>query len=124
MHCSLTKTFSFESAHFLPSFPDGHKCRRLHGHSFRVDVTVSGEIPEGAHHLIDYAEISVVIEPIKEALDHRLLNEIDGLEHPTSERIAAWIWDRLTPELEMLSEVVVHETCVSRCAYSGPVGAA
>jgi 6-pyruvoyltetrahydropterin/6-carboxytetrahydropterin synthase len=120
MYCSLTKSFSFESAHFLPSFPDDHKCRRLHGHSFQIDVTVSGELPQGSHHLIDYAEISAAIAPVKDALDHRLLNEIEGLEHPTSERIAEWIWDRLSPVLAELSEIVVHETCTSRCAYSGP----
>jgi 6-pyruvoyltetrahydropterin/6-carboxytetrahydropterin synthase len=117
---SLTKSFSFEAAHFLPDFPDGHKCRRMHGHSFRVDVVVEGEIPEGQHHLIDYGEIKAIVDPVRKRLDHYLLNEIEGLEHPTSEMIAKWIWDRVRPELPLLCAIRVHETCTSGCEYRGP----
>jgi len=120
MQVRLAKSFSFEAAHFLPEFPDGHKCRRMHGHSFRVDVVVEGEIPEDRHYLIDYGEIKAVIGPVRMLLDHRLLNEIDGLEHPTSEVLARWIWDRVKPALPLLVEVHVHETCTSRCEYRGP----
>lgn len=116
----LIKSFSFEAAHHLPSFPDGHKCRRMHGHSFRVDVSVEGEIPTGQYHLVDYGEIMDLIEPLRKQLDHYCLNEIEGLENPTSEMIAKWIWDRLRPNLPRLSEIVVHETCTSRCVYHGP----
>ena len=120
MHVRLVKSFDFEAAHYLPEFPDGHKCRRMHGHSFRVDVVVEGEIPEGRHYLIDYGEIKAVIEPVRLRLDHYLLNEVEGLEHPTSEVLARWIWDRVKPELPLLCEVHVHETCTSRCEYRGP----
>ncbi len=120
MHVRLSKTFTFEAAHFLPSFPEGHKCRRMHGHSFRVDVFVEGEIPEGRHYLIDYGEIKQVIEPLRQQLDHYLLNEIEGLENPTSEMIAKWLWERIKPQLSLLSEIRVHETCTSTCSYFGP----
>jgi 6-pyruvoyltetrahydropterin/6-carboxytetrahydropterin synthase len=120
MRVRLAKTFGFEAAHYLPGFPDGHKCRRMHGHSFRVDVVVEGEIPRGQSYLIDYGDIALAIEPIRKQLDHYCLNEIDGLEDPTSEMIARWIWERLDGVLPHLAEVHVHETCTSRCEYRGP----
>ncbi len=121
MRVRLAKTFGFEAAHFLPCFPEGHKCRRMHGHSFRVEVVVEGEVDAAKGYLIDYGDIKRVIKPIEEALDHRVLNEIEGLENPTSEVIAGWVWDRASRELPGLSEVVVHETCTSRCEYRGPL---
>jgi 6-pyruvoyltetrahydropterin/6-carboxytetrahydropterin synthase len=119
MHVRLAKTFTFEAAHFLPSFPEGHKCRRMHGHSFKVDVIVEGEIPTGQHHLIDYGDIKRIIDPIHDQIDHRCLNEIEGLENPTSERLAQWLWKKFKPQLSMLSEIIVYETCTSRCEYRG-----
>ena len=119
MRVRLVKTFTFEAAHFLPSFPDGHKCRRMHGHSFKVDVIVEGEIPPGKYHLVDYADIKAVTDPIHAEIDHRCLNEIKGLENPTSEMIAVWLWERIRPKLPMLAEIVVYETCTSRCEYRG-----
>lgn len=120
MRTRLAKTFGFEAAHWLPTFPEGHKCRRMHGHSFRVEVVVEGEVDPAKGYLVDYGEIKRAVKPIEDRLDHRVLNEIEGLENPTSEMLAAWIWDRLAPELSGLSEVVVHETCTSRCEYRGP----
>ena len=120
MHVRLVKTFGFEAAHHLPDFPEGHKCRRMHGHSFRVDVIVEGQVPAGRHHLIDYGQIKQAIAPVRERLDHRLLNDIEGLEHPTSEVIARWIWDELRPSLPILSQIHVYETCTTRCEYRGP----
>lgn len=119
MQVDLVKSFGFEAAHWLPCFPEGHKCRRMHGHSFRVDVVVRGEIPDERGYLIDYADMKKVIAPIEKQLDHYCLNEIEGLENPTSEVLAKWIWDRLKQDLPMLSEIVVHETCTSRCHYRG-----
>ncbi|MHC4976952.1 MAG: 6-carboxytetrahydropterin synthase QueD [Planctomycetota bacterium] len=118
----LSKSFTFEAAHLLPTFPEGHKCRRLHGHSFRVDVIVAGEVDPAMGYLVDYGEIKRAFAPLEEALDHRYLNDIEGLENPTSEMIAAWIWDRLRGSLPDLETIVVHETCTSRCEYSGPDG--
>jgi len=119
MHVRLVKSFGFEAAHYLPSFPDGHKCRRMHGHSFRVDVIVEGDIPENRHYLIDYGEIKQVTEPLRKQLDHYCLNEIEGLDNPTSEMIAKWLWDRIKPQLPLLAEIHVHETCTSKCEYRG-----
>ena len=119
MHVRLSKSFGFEAAHWLPCFPEGHKCRRMHGHSFRVDVIVEGELDPSVGYLIDFADIKRATEPIERALDHRCLNEIEGLGNPTSEMVAAWIWARLKPALPMLSEIVVHETCTSTCHFRG-----
>ncbi len=117
---SLAKSFTFEAAHWLPTFPEGHKCRRLHGHSFRVEIVIEGEVEASKGYLLDYGEISAAVKPLRRRLDHYLLNEIEGLEIPTSEVLAKWIFDRLKPALAMLSEVIVHETCTSRCHYRGP----
>jgi 6-pyruvoyltetrahydropterin/6-carboxytetrahydropterin synthase len=119
MYIRLVKSFTFEAAHWLPTFPQGHKCRRMHGHSFRVEVIVEGDCDEAAGYLVDYGDIKRATEPLEKALDHYCLNEIDGLENPTSEMIAKWIWDRLKPALPLLAEVVVFETCTSRCHYKG-----
>ena len=115
----LIKTFGFEAAHFLPSFPEGHKCRRMHGHSFKVDVVIEGEIPAGKSYLMDYGDIKAATDPLERQLDHYCLNEIKGLEEPTSEMIARWIWNTLKPALPMLAEIIVYETCTSRCEYRG-----
>jgi len=120
MHVRLAKTFKFEAAHLLPSFPEGHKCRRLHGHSYEIDVIVEGDLPDGQSFLVDYGEIKAACAPIRDQLDHRYLNEIDGLEDPTAEMVAVWIWDRLAERLPLLSAVIVHETCTARCEYQGP----
>ena len=111
--------FTFEAAHLLPNVPDGHKCLRLHGHSFRVTLTVAGPVNADTGWVMDFADISTAFAPLFEALDHRCLNEVDGLANPTSEHLACWIWDRLKPGLPQLSRIVVHETCTSRCAYTG-----
>jgi 6-pyruvoyltetrahydropterin/6-carboxytetrahydropterin synthase len=119
MRVKLTKTFTFEAAHSLPTFPEGHKCRRLHGHSFKVAVVAEGEVDPAKGYLIDYADIKAACAPILEQLDHHHLNEIAGLENPTSEALASWIWERLKPNLPLLSRIVIDETCSSACEYSG-----
>ena len=112
--------FSFDSAHLLPNAPEGHKCRRLHGHTFHVAVHVAGPVDPDRGWILDFADIEKAFDPIHEALDHRLLNDIAGLSNPTSEHLAAWIWERLAPALPGLSRLVVKETCTSGCRYEGP----
>ena len=119
MNVELRKTFQFEAAHSLPILPADHKCHRLHGHSFKVDVVMAGECDERLGWLMDYGEIGEAFDPILKQLDHHHLNEIDGLENPTSENIARWIWNELKPCLPLLNAIEVAETCNARCVYRG-----
>ena len=120
MRVELVKRFRFEAAHRLPRVPDGHKCARLHGHSYQVAVTVAGEVDPATGWLMDFAVITGAVEPVREQLDHRYLNELDGLDNPTSEVLARWIWQRVQPALPQLACVTVEETCTASCAFRGP----
>ncbi len=119
MNMELRKTFQFEAAHLLPLLPETHKCRRLHGHSFQVELVVSGPIDPALGWVMDYADVTKAFNPTWEKLDHHYLNEIAGLENPTSENVALWIWKRVKPKLPLLKEVIVAETCTARCVYRG-----
>jgi 6-pyruvoyltetrahydropterin/6-carboxytetrahydropterin synthase len=115
----IFKEISFEAAHRLPNVPAGHKCERLHGHSFRVEIHLRGPVDPQAGWVLDFGDIKKAFAPIYDQLDHRYLNEIDGLENPTSEVLARWIWRRLKPRLPELCKLVVRETCSSGCIYEG-----
>jgi 6-pyruvoyltetrahydropterin/6-carboxytetrahydropterin synthase len=115
----IFKEFTFESAHRLPNVPDGHKCKRLHGHSFRIAIYVKGDVDPHTGWVMDFADIKKAFQPILERLDHHYLNDIPHLENPTSENIARWVWDELKPALPSLSRIVLHETCTSGCMYQG-----
>lgn len=115
----LVKDFRFEAAHFLPNVPEGHKCRRIHGHSFRGELAVRGPIDPQLGWVMDFADLKKALDPIVNDLDHYLLNEIPGLENPTSERLAIWIWNRIAPHVPHLVRVTIEETCNSRCHYFG-----
>jgi 6-pyruvoyltetrahydropterin/6-carboxytetrahydropterin synthase len=115
----LFKDFSFEAAHLLPHVPEGHKCARLHGHSFQVRVTVSGPVGTRTGWVMDFADLKAACAPVIDALDHRYLNEIEGLENPTSEVIAIWLWDRIATRVPRLSAIEVRETCTTGCVYRG-----
>lgn len=116
----IFKEFTFEAAHRLPNIPTGHKCSRLHGHSYRVAVHVDGRFDNRTGWVMDFADIKCAMKPVLLQLDHNFLNEVDGLENPTSEVLARWIWDQLRGTLPGLSQVVVRETCTSGCVYRGP----
>lgn len=118
----LFKSFTIEAAHRLPNVPDSHPCARVHGHSFVIELWVSGTVGGRSGWVLDFAEISDAFRPLHQQLDHRLLNDIDELANPTSENLAIWIWDRVAGGLRGLSKVVVRETATSGCVYRGPRG--
>ena len=115
----IFKEFRLEAAHRLPHLPPEHKCARLHGHSFRVEVHVRGEVDPHLGWVQDFAELKAAFQPLHELLDHSYLNEVEGLENPTSENLARWLWERLLPSLPGLARIVVRETCTSGCVYAG-----
>jgi len=120
MRVTLTKEFEFAAAQSLPSFPEGHKCRQLHGHTFNLEIKVTGEVDPETGILYDFAKISEATDPLIDQLDHTYLNDVPGLEKPTTEVMCAWFWERLAPKLPGLSEIVIHESPRTRCSYSGP----
>jgi len=115
----IFKEFMIEAAHRLPHVPPGHKCGRLHGHSFRVEVGIRGAVGRDTGWVMDFADVKEAFVPLFDKLDHHYLNEVEGLENPTSENLARWIWERLRSALPSLSKVVVRETCTSGCVYQG-----
>jgi 6-pyruvoyltetrahydropterin/6-carboxytetrahydropterin synthase len=115
----IFKEFTFEAAHRLPNVAPGHKCGRLHGHSYRVTIHVRGPVGAETGWVIDFADIQTAFHPLYNELDYNYLNEIEGLANPTSENLVRWIWCRLYPSLPLLSQVVVRETCTSGCIYRG-----
>ena len=115
----IFKEFTFEAAHRLPHVPPGHKCGRLHGHSFRAEIHIVGEVDPRTGWIMDFADIKMAFDPLYKQLDHNYLNDIDGLENPTSEVLARWIWEQLGPNLPGLCRVVVRETCTSGAVFTG-----
>lgn len=119
MHVRLVHEFRFEAAHLLPNVPAGHKCARLHGHSFRVEVAVRGLVSEETGWFLDYQHLYDAWAPLHAQLDHNYLNDLPGLENPTSEHLARWIWEHLKPLLPALQRVTIFETSDARCEYEG-----
>jgi 6-pyruvoyltetrahydropterin/6-carboxytetrahydropterin synthase len=115
----IFRAFTIEAAHRLPNVPAGHKCARLHGHSFRIELHVAGPVDPHTGWVMDFADVRAAFQPVFDRIDHQLLNEIPGLENPTSENLARWIWRETQPRLPLLAKVVVHETCTSGCVYEG-----
>lgn len=115
----IFKVFKFDAAHHLPNVPQGHKCAQRHGHSFRVEIHIRGAVYAQTGWIMDFADISAAFQPLLDQLDHKYLNMIEGLENPTSENIAKWIWQRLQPSLPQLSKIVIQESLESGCIYDG-----
>jgi 6-pyruvoyltetrahydropterin/6-carboxytetrahydropterin synthase len=118
-HVRLVHEFRFEAAHRLPRVPEGHKCARLHGHSFKVELAIAGPVNPDTGWFIDFGELYDAWKPLESLLDHNYLNEVAGLENPTSEVLAKWIWDRMKKAIPSLDQVTVFETCDARCEYRG-----
>jgi 6-pyruvoyltetrahydropterin/6-carboxytetrahydropterin synthase len=121
MNVRLVRKVGFEAAHRLPQVPPGHKCERLHGHSFRAEIIVEGPVDEKTGWFIDYAAIDDAWAPIFALLDHNYLNDVDGLENPTSEVLCGWLWQQLDAKIPGLKRIIVHETCNASCEYDGPL---
>ncbi|MFH1469671.1 MAG: 6-carboxytetrahydropterin synthase QueD [Pseudomonadota bacterium] len=119
MRSEIVQEFRFHAGHFLPAVPEGHACRRIHGHSYRVEVHVTGPILEEEGWVLDFHDLEAAVQPVIDRLDHRLLNEVEGLPNPTAERIGVWIWERLAPRLPGLTEIVVWETDTARAMVRG-----
>lgn len=119
MNVELIKSFRFEAAHFLSAAPEGHKCRRLHGHSYRVDLHLSGPVDAHSGWLMDFGLIKQAAEPVLAELDHSNLNDTPGLENSTSELLAKYLWDRIKPALPLLSAITIWESDSSCCVYRG-----
>lgn len=118
----IWKEFSFEAAHFLPYVAPDHKCRRVHGHSYSVRVEVEGDVSAAEGWVIDFGDFKTAVQPLIDRLDHRCLNDIAGLENPTSELLAKWIWRELVPVLPQLSRVMISETCTTGVIFDGRPG--
>ena len=114
------RVFQIEAAHRLPNVPEGHKCARMHGHSFRIEIHISGSVGSQSGWVMDFADLRKAFQPLYDQLDHHCLNDIEGLDNPTSENLARWVWERLAPRLPELRKVVVQETCTAGCIYTGP----
>lgn len=115
----IFRVFTVEAAHRLPNVPEGHKCARLHGHSFRIEIHVAGAVDPATGWVMDFAELKRAFAPTFDRLDHHYLNDIVGLENPTSENLARWVWAQVKPVVPGLARIVIHETCTSGCSYSG-----
>lgn len=119
MKARLAKDYFFEAAQTLPNVPAGHKCGAMHGHSFKLEIVVEGEVNPETGWIYDHARISRAVEPLIDLLDHKYLNEVSGLENPTIELMCAWFWGKLASQLPGLAEIVIHETPTARCIYRG-----
>ena len=117
MKFELKQHFQIESARFLPHLPESHPCSRMHGHSFKIILTLVGDLDAKLGWMIDYNEIQAKMKPLLEQLDHRVLNEVAGLENPTSELLAVWIYERALKALPTLKKVTVLETPFTECSY-------
>ena len=115
----IFKDFTFDAAHFLPNVPEGHKCKEMHGHTYLLTVYIEGEPDEELGWLMDFSDLKSKINPIINAVDHKLLNQIEGLENPTCERIAIWLWEKIKAQIPQLTKVKLKETPTSGVVYCG-----
>lgn len=115
----LFKEFTFDAAHFLPHVPEGHKCKEMHGHTYRLRVWLDGKLDDKLGWVIDFADLKKAVKPMLDKVDHKCLNNIEGLPNPTCELIAVWIWNQLKPVLPLLQKIELHETPTSGVVYDG-----
>jgi 6-pyruvoyltetrahydropterin/6-carboxytetrahydropterin synthase len=116
---TIFRQFTFDSAHFLPMVPEGHKCRQIHGHTYRLTVFLEGPIDEKLGWVADFAGIKQSINSVLDLIDHKMLNNIEGLENPTCELLAVWLWDKIKISIPYLQRIELHETPTSGVIYEG-----
>ena len=116
---NVFKTFTIEAARSLPNLPDGHPCKNIHGHSFKITITVTGNVDNKTGFVMDFGDIDETFNPLLSKLDFSYLNDIEGLENPSSENVCQWIWERLAPSLPGLSQIDIKETDSTGCIYKG-----
>lgn len=121
MMMKLKQHFQIESARFLPHLASDHPCSRLHGHSFKIILSITGPVIPPKQWVMDYHEINLIVLPILKLIDHRVLNEVEGLENPTSEVLARWIYDKVKEKIPLLTSVNISETPTTECIYSGEI---
>lgn len=115
----IFKKFTFDAAHFLSKVPKTHKCSEIHGHTYTLTVFLEGEPDKKIGWVMDFADIKKNVEPVVKMLDHKFLNKIKGLENPTCELLAVWIWKRIKPSLPLLRKIELNETPTSGVIYEG-----
>jgi 6-pyruvoyltetrahydropterin/6-carboxytetrahydropterin synthase len=115
----ITHAFTFEAAHRLPNVRETHRCYRMHGHSYRIELHLEGTVDPQSGFVVDFFDIEKAFSPLLDRLDHHCLNEIDGLDNPTAENIAIWIWMRVKSSLPQLASISVYETPQCRVEYDG-----
>ena len=115
----IYKEFKFDAAHWLPKVPDGHKCSNMHGHTYYIEIHLEDELDRELGWVLDFNDVRRAVDPLIDQLDHKVLNEIEGLKNPTAEFIALWFWDRVKPVLPQLCQIVVKENPTNVCIYSG-----
>jgi 6-pyruvoyltetrahydropterin/6-carboxytetrahydropterin synthase len=115
----ITQAFRFEAAHWLPGVPPQHRCHRMHGHSYRVELRLNGAVDPQTGFVVDFFDVQKAFGPLMRLMDHNCLNDVRGLENPTAENIAVWIWERMRPLLPQLCAVLVYETPDCWAEYAG-----
>lgn len=115
----IYKQFTFDSAHFLPNVPEGHKCREMHGHTYLLTLYAEGPVKHPEGWVMDFGDIKNIMRPIIDILDHHLLNDVPGLENPTAELLAIWLWNKVKPRMPMLKRIELKETPTSGVSYEG-----
>lgn len=115
----IYKEFSFDSAHYLPNVPDGHKCKNMHGHTYRLKVFIKGKPDPSLGWIMDFKELKDIVGKVIDKLDHKLINDIEGLQNPTAENITLWIWNEIKPLLPLLNRIELYETPTTGVIYNG-----
>jgi len=116
---TIFKQFTFDSAHFLPRIPEGHKCKETHGHTYKLTIFIEGALDNTLGWVLDFAEAKRAIMPVLELVDHKLLNNVEGLENPTCEILAIWFWNKIKPHVPLLKKIELYETPTSGVIYEG-----